>query len=151
MILVDKSGQIFLNLTGGDNKVELLEKMGGRFGISFTDKEKRAFREDATFAAVPMKDMKAYLNTEGGSRNEFARNTVGVPNDSINGMEFELWVLYALDNLKQKDKDLKLDLSIKSDQNTPYDKISDVTKTLVRIKQNRYNLVTTLTKMPSGL
>lgn len=145
MILVDPSGKIFLNLTGAESKGALLDAMGQRFGISFNEKERRNFQEDATFAAVPMKEMKTYLNKDVSGRNELARKSIGVPNDSINGMELELWVQYARGNNKN------MSLSLKADQSTTYDKVDDVMKTLVKIKENRYNLVTTLTEMPAGL
>lgn len=144
MILIDPNGKVFLNLSETKEKVQLLEKMGERFNITFTPQQKRNFEEAATFASVPMKEFQTYLSKDLSKMNEMARKGVGVPNDSVNN-ELELWVKYARANNKD------LTISIKADQNTPYDKVDNVMKTLVRIKENRYNLITTLAAMPEGL
>lgn len=144
MILIDPQGKIFLNLSETREKAELLDLMGERYNITFTPQQRRNFEEQATFAGVPMKEFQEYLSKDMSGRNEMARKSTGVPNDSVNN-ELELWVRYARSNNKQ------LTISIKADQHTPYDKVDDVMKTLVRIKENRYNLVTSLAAMPEGL
>lgn len=144
MILIDPTGKVFLNLTGAEAKGTLLDNMSARFGIPFTEKERRTFQEEATFAAVPMREFKAYLNKDISSRNTVAREGVGIPNDTVNN-ELELWVQYARANNKN------MTISLKADQATSYDKVDEVMKTLVRIKESRYNLITSLTQMPSGL
>lgn len=152
MILVDPAGKVYLNITGSNKKGDLLESMGQRFGISFNEREKKVFEQETTFVTVPMKEMKKYLNSaDMAAMNEMASKSGGVPNDSINGMELELWVQYARGIYTKDEKKDNLTLSIKADQNTPYEKVDNVTKSLIRIKENRYNLITSLTEMPVGL
>lgn len=148
MILVEPSGKVFMNISGGKEstatvKRKLIEDMSAQYGVKLNDAQKKAFMEDATFAAVPMKDMPEYLKLSGSERNEMARKK-GIPIDSANN-ELENWVKFA----KAANKDLTI--SIKADQSTEYQKVDDVLKTLIKIRENRYSLVTTLAGMPEDL
>lgn len=148
MILIEPSGKVFMNISGGKEstaavKRKLIEDMSAQYGVKLNDAQKKAFMEDATFAAVPMKDMPEYLKLSGSERNEMARKK-GIPIDSANN-ELENWVKFA----KAANKDLTI--SIKADQSTEYQKVDDVLKTLIKIRENRYSLVTTLAGMPEDL
>lgn len=143
MILVDPSGKVFLNISGAENKARTLDLMGQRYNISFSDAERRTFQEDGTFAVVPMKDMKTYLGLQDMSkRTEMAAEGKGIPNDSINN-ELEWWVQYGKMGSDGKDNK-NMTLSIKADQSTSFDKVDKVIKTLTRIKESRFSLITTL-------
>jgi biopolymer transport protein ExbD len=148
-ILIDPSGKVYLNAdirnssSGKNGKIELLEKMGAQYNITFTDKEKTTFSEPTTFAAVPMGQMKEYLNLEISEQKEFIRHSTGVPADSANN-QLAVWIKTA----KTVNRDLAI--SIKADQTTAYPLVRNVTSTLQDIKENRFSLVTQLRGMPEG-
>lgn len=83
-ILVDPQGHVFLNLDRPADKREALEKMGELYDIEFTEQEKANFAEPTTFAGVPMKAMKQYLQLDLSQRKEFIRQFEGIPADSTN-------------------------------------------------------------------
>ena len=62
---------------------------------------------------------------------------IGIPADSINN-QFKEWMKNA------RKINPKLRLAIKADQQTPYKVIKRVMTTLQDIKENRYNLITSL-------
>ncbi|MDR1591417.1 MAG: biopolymer transporter ExbD [Prevotellaceae bacterium] len=142
-ILITPKGQVFLNLDRPDIKVAVLDSMGRDYGMTFTDRQKRAFIEDSHIG-VPMGQMSVYLNKHQMSRNDDIRQ-MGIPTDSINN-QLARWVTYAR---RASGKEMRI--AIKSDQITPYPLVSGVIKTLVELKENRYSLITTLRAMPSGL
>ena len=42
-------------------------------------------------------------------------------------------------------------IAIKADQDTPYPKIKNIMNTLQDLRENRYNLITSLKKMPDNV
>jgi biopolymer transport protein ExbD len=67
---------------------------------------------------------------------------IGIPTDSISN-QLSTWIKTA------RKVNPKLRLAIKSDSQTPYKVIKDVMATLVKIKENRYNLITSLEEDPN--
>jgi len=140
-VLIDPVGKVYVNIDRQDTKRQLLEKMGGYYNISFTEKEKNVFAENSTFAAVPMGQMKKYLEAiinegfDGSDR--MIKQFNGIPTDSTNN-QFAEWIRAA------KDVNDNLAIAIKADQNTPYPLVKNVMSTLQDIKENRFSLVTTL-------
>ena len=61
----------------------------------------------------------------------------GIPTDSIDN-QFKAWVR----NARAKNKDLRI--AIKADANTPYSVIKNVMNSLQDLRENRYNLITSL-------
>lgn len=143
-ILVDRQGRIFLNLDKPEDKVNVLDRMGRAYGVSFSDGEKQAFAEATTFAGVPMGLMKAYLDSGGQSEQKaFLEEHKGIPADSTNN-QLAVWIKTAREVNKE------LSISVKADKDTPYPLIKNVTGTLQQIKENRFSLVTQLRGMPEG-
>ena len=143
-ILVDPQGHVFLNLDRPADKREALEKMGELYDIEFTAQEKANFAEPTTFAGVPMKAMKQYLQLDLSQRKEFIRQFEGIPADSTNN-QLATWLKTA----RAVNRDLTI--SVKADESTPYPLVRSVTSTLQDIKENRFSLVTQLRGMPDGL
>lgn len=139
-VLIDPIGKVYINLDRPENKRALLEKMGGYYNVSFSDKEKAMFAENTTFAAVPMGQMKAFLSRDMDGQNAMIKQFNGIPIDSANN-QFAEWVKAS------KDVNNNLHIAIKADQNTPYPLVSNVISTLQDIKENRFSLVTTLRGM----
>lgn len=134
-ITVDGKGKIFLGFDKQDDRVETLKSMGEQYGVSFTDEEIKKFRLLNAFGA-PIQNMKQILALPDEQRDEVMRNA-GVPIDSANN-QFKEWIRAA----RQQNRDLRI--AIKADQTTPYAQIKDIMGSLQDIRENRYNLITSL-------
>lgn len=141
-ILIDKEGKVFLSLDRDDNKSEALKLMAKDYNITLNDKEMKSFIAQ-THIGVPMGEMKKFLNKPLSDQDAEIKK-MGVPTDSINN-QLAHWVR----NIRTVNEDITI--AIKADEATPYPFVDRVMKTLVDIKENRYNLVTTLRGMPEGI
>ena len=140
-VLIDLDGKVFLNIDPAEVKLKALEKMSAEHGVTLNDRQKRAFLEQP-FIGVPVNRLPAFLDLPFGEQDEAMRQ-YGVPNDSTNN-QFINWVQRA----REVDSDLKI--TIKADQTTPYPLVESVMKDLVKIKANRYSLITVLRGTPEG-
>ncbi|NDV78926.1 biopolymer transporter ExbD [Dysgonomonas sp. 511] len=142
-ILVDPNGKIFMNIDRPDNKKAVLELMGQDYGITFSDKQIRSFI-DQTHIGVPMNQMSDFLNKPLSDQDEMIKK-IGVPIDSANN-QFARWVKHAREVGGES-----MGIAIKADQSTAYPHVDAVMKALVKMKENRYSLITSLRGMPEGL
>jgi len=141
-IIVDKEGKVFIGMDNQEKRIELLEKIGGVYSISFNAKEAKEFSLTNSFG-VPVEKLQSFLNLPAESR-VMQENALGIPNDSINN-QFKEWVRLA------REVNSNLTIAIKADMSTPYPKIKNVMNTLQDLRENRYNLITTLEGMPEGI
>lgn len=139
-ILVDKDGKIFLYLDKQEDRMEVLKKVGEKYNITFSPEEVNKFRLLSSFGA-PIGNMKEFLALPDEKQDEALRS-LGVPCDTINN-EFKTWVQEA----RLQNRDLRI--AIKADQQTPYSQIKMIMTSLQEIRENRYNLITTLKSIPS--
>jgi biopolymer transport protein ExbD len=112
-----------------------LEAVGKEYGIVFNAKEIQKFKLANSFG-VPIQKMKSFLALEQGEQDK-ALPTLGIPCDSTNN-QFKSWVKQA----RLQNSDLRI--AIKADQTTPYPVIKNVMNSLQDIRENRYNLITSL-------
>ena len=141
-ILVDPDGKVFMSLDKQEDKANVLKLLGKDFGIRFTDKEIYNFSLQPSFG-VPIQNMQEYLNMPSDEQDRLMKD-YGIPTDSINN-QFKLWVQHA----REVNRDLVI--AIKADQDTPYPKIKNNMNTLQDLRENRYNLITTLKNMPDNV
>ncbi len=134
-ILIDTKGKIFMSLDKQPDMRAVLEGMGEEYGVSFTPDEVQKFSKMATFG-VPMKNMKKYLEMSQEEQDAVLKDQ-GIPCDSLDN-QFKSWVRTA----KSTNPDLRI--AIKADQKTPYSVIKRVMTSLQDIRENRYNLITSL-------
>ena len=127
-ILVDPSGKVFMSLDKQSDLREVLEAMGQEYGVTFTPEE--------TKKLMPMKSMKKYLDLPQDQQDAVLKNE-GIPTDSIDN-QFKAWVR----NARAVNSDLRI--AIKADANTPYSVIKNVMNSLQDLRENRYNLITSL-------
>ena len=113
-ILVDPQGKIFMSLDKQPDMKAVLEKMGEEYGVDFTPEQEKKFVTASTFG-VPMRSMQKYLDHQ-----------------------FKSWVRSA----RQVNPDLRI--AIKADASTPYAVIKNVMNSLQDLRENRYNLITSL-------
>ena len=134
-ILVDLDGKIFMSLDKQSDMREVLENMGKEYGVTFTPEQEQKFAISSTFG-VPMKSMKTFLDLPADQQDAVLKNE-GIPCDSIDN-QFKAWVR----NARAVNSDLRI--AIKADQNTPYAVIKNVMNSLQDLRENRYNLITSL-------
>ncbi|WP_278777647.1 ExbD/TolR family protein [Bacteroides nordii] len=134
-ILVDPDGKIFMSLDKQSDMREVLENMGKEYGVTFTPEQEQKFAISSTFG-VPMKNMKTFLDLPTDQQDAVLKNE-GIPCDSIDN-QFKAWVR----NARAVNSDLRI--AIKADQNTPYAVIKNVMNSLQDLRENRYNLITSL-------
>ena len=141
-ILVDPDGKVFMSLDKQEDKANVLKLLGKDFGINFTDKEVYDFSLQPSFG-VPIQNMQEFLSMPSGEQDRLMKD-YGIPADSTDN-QFKLWVQHA----REVNRDLII--AIKADQDTPYPKIKDIMNTLQDLRENRYNLITSLKKMPDNV
>lgn len=135
-ILISPEGQVFLDLDGPSDRVAALERMASTYNIDLTDQEKYEFSIGTSFG-VPMQVFKQFMALKEDARDEELKK-LGVPTDSADN-QFQGWVLAARE---AKGRDMVI--AIKADANTPYTSIKNVMGSLQDLKENRYNLITSL-------
>ena len=134
-ILVDPEGKIFMSLDKQQDMQAVLESMGEEYGIKFTPEQEKRFILSSTFG-VPIRSMQKYLDLPEDQRDKILKNE-GIPCDSVDN-QFKSWVR----NARAANADLRI--AIKADATTPYSVIKNVMNSLQDLRENRYNLITSL-------
>ena len=134
-ILVDPQGKIFMSLDKQPDMKAVLEKMGEEYGVDFTPEQEKKFVTASTFG-VPMRSMQKFLDLPTEKQDKLLKNE-GIPCDSTDN-QFKSWVR----NARQVNPDLRI--AIKADASTPYAVIKNVMSSLQDLRENRYNLITSL-------
>ncbi len=135
-VLVSPDGKVFLDIDNPKDRISILEQVAAIYNIKLTDKEKNDF-SIATSFGVPMQQFQEFMAIPGEKQKvELAK--YGVPTDSTDN-QFQAWVKAARE-VKGKD----MVIAIKADQSTPYKKIKEVMGSLQDLRENRYNLITSL-------
>ena len=134
-ILVDPEGKIFMSLDKQQDMQAVLESMGEEYGIKFTPEQEKRFILSSTFG-VPIRSMQKYLDLPEDQRDKILKNE-GIPCDSVDN-QFKSWVR----NARAANADLRI--AIKAVATTPYSVIKNVMNSLQDLRENRYNLITSL-------
>ena len=137
-VLIEPSGKIFMSLDKQQDMQTVLESMGEEYGITFTPEQVRRFMVAPTFG-VPIGSMQQFLDLPEEQRDKILKNE-GIPCDSTDN-QFKSWVR----NARAANRDLRI--AIKADASTPYSVIKNVMNSLQDLRENRYNLITTLKKV----
>lgn len=134
-ILVDKTGKVFMSFDKQNDQLAALQAVGEEYGMSFTPSEAKKFSIQSTFG-VNIKQMKSFLALPEEKMDAILKEQ-GIPIDSTDN-QFKVWVKKA----REINPDLRI--AIKADQATPYKVIKNVMNLLQDLKENRYNLITSL-------
>ena len=134
-ILVDPEGKIFMSLPKQPAYPAVLESMGEEYGIKFTPEQQKRFTLASTFG-VPIRSMQRFLDLPEEQRDKILKNE-GIPCDSTDN-QFKAWVR----NARAANADLRI--AIKAHASTPYSVIKNVMNSLQDLRENRYNLITSL-------
>ncbi|ADY53505.1 outer membrane transport energization protein ExbD [Pseudopedobacter saltans DSM 12145] len=132
-------GKVFFGVVGQDVRINMLQRIGEKYGIEFTEQEKLRFSLIESFG-VPVANLKEFIAMSGNDRNKVQQP--GIPRDSTNN-ELDQWILqarYATKELHNQD----LRFSIKGDSKEEYPVIRDVIDILQSQKINKFSLITSL-------
>jgi len=139
-ITVTKDGRYFFSMEDDRYRVPLLEAMGEKYGINFTDEEKVKFKNITDFG-VPIQNLKQYLAFSPGQQQTFNAKAPGVPCDSVNAQLVD-WVFTA------NEIQPKLVLGIKGDVGTQYPKFKNLLDRLQDKRMNKFQLITSSESLP---
>ncbi|HLP06250.1 MAG TPA: biopolymer transporter ExbD [Paludibacter sp.] len=134
-ILIDPKGKVFLSMDKQGDMVETLTGVARDYNIEFTPQEYNKFKLQKTFG-VPIKQLKAYLAMSPENQDKVLKD-LGIPTDTTDN-QFKVWIK----NARITNPDFRI--AIKADQNTPYKVIKNVMTSLQDLRENRYNLITSL-------
>ena len=142
-ILVDPQGKIFMSLDKQEDRVAVLEELSKEYNVNFTPEQVNKFKLINSFG-VPIKQMPAFLDLPTDDQVRLLKD-YGIPIDTTANPsnEFKAWVKAA----RAQNPDLRI--AIKADQATPYPNIKNIMTSLQDIRENRYNLITTLKSVPA--
>jgi biopolymer transport protein ExbD len=138
--LISPEGKVFMNMDNGHDTLlkfrpRILDEMGKRYGLEFTDKERREFEKFPSSMGVPIMQMKEFL--AGKSSKERDPFQLGIPTDSLDN-QLAMWILCA------RQVNPNIQASIKGDSKTPFPAVKEVLDNLQDKKINRFMLVTSL-------
>jgi len=132
-------GKVFFDLKGKEVRIETLEKMAEKYGLQFTDEDKKEFSLMEGFG-VDIASLKSIIEMEHADRAKV--NQPGVPKDSLNNQLAD-WVRISRQaNIDVNDKDLEI--AIKGDAKEEYPAIRKVMDILQDQGINSFSLVTGL-------
>ena len=132
-ISVTKDGRYYFSPTNNPSqRVELLETMGEKYNITFTEQEKTAF-QNTQFVGVPVAQLKAFLQLPEDQRKKYKGS---IPMDSANTQLVE-WV----QNNAKINREAKF--AVKGDGGASYDKFKVLFEGLRDIEFYKFVLVTT--------
>lgn len=123
----------FTPVENGTERLQVLDNMAQKYGMTFTDKEKAAFTKIQA-VGVPMTQMKSFLNLPDEERKAY-KSPTGIPMDSTR-KELIDWVQQSL----AVNPDYKL--AIKGDVETKYPKVKSLFEGLRDIDFLKFWLIT---------
>ncbi len=130
----------FQPVDNGSERVQLLENMGKKYGVTFDNNEKTAFKKVQAIG-VPMNQLKSYLDLPDDAQKSF-KSPTGIPMDSTNKQLVD-WVKESLAvNPGYK-------LAIKGDVTTEYPKVKSLFEGLRDIDFLKFWLITSQEGKPN--
>lgn len=141
-ITITREGTVYF---GMDNKnfsrERLLEKIGQKYNLQFTDEEVRAFTLTSSLG-MPINQLKGWLALEDIDRKNYAQP--GIPIDSLNN-ELGVWIMQGrLSNPNVR-------IAVKGDGACSYPVVKKVINTLQDKNVNKFNLITDLEANPNKI
>jgi biopolymer transport protein ExbD len=139
-ITVGNDKRVFFGVDGQPTRLSLLDKMGAKYGVSFTAQEKRSF-ELMNGHGMPMASLKSYLAMEPAQRKKITQP--GIPFDSVKN-ELGDWILQT------RLTNPNVVVAVKGDASTDVPTVQRVIDVLQEKKVNRFNLITDMEMKPSN-
>lgn len=139
-ISISNDGRVYFGVDGANAQRKLLEKMGEKYGITFTEAEKNAFTRSTAYG-LPIASLKSFLALPPEQQKKVAQP--GIPTDSTRN-ELADWIMQARYTNPQAI------VAIKGDGASEYPYVGRVIEILQEKKVNRFNLVTDMEAKPKG-
>jgi biopolymer transport protein ExbD len=142
-ISVDKDGKTYFALDSEPAKVLMLEKVGAKYGVSFTPQQKKRFGQMTSFG-VPIQQLGSLLDR---SKEEMKGiQQPGIPIDSTNN-QFIDWVVQGQAANRELFKKPAY-IAIKGDGNADVPTVRKLIQYMQDKNINRFNLITDLEMKP---
>ncbi len=119
----------------------LLEKMGERYKLTFTEAEKKKFDNGTSFG-MPVANLKKWLDSDSPKEKEAMQ--IGIPTDSADN-QLALWVRFA------RLTNPNAEVIIRGDGDADYKTVKKIIDLMQDNKVNKFNLVTNLQKQEAKL
>lgn len=147
MVSIDKDGRVFISMDNPQSRQLLIQSMNQTRGLGLGPAEIKNF-VNASSVGVPFSQLKSLLSLDPEDENSMPllKQQVGIPCADSTGGELTVWVREALTAYSGK----KLNLLIKSDNNTKYPVFKHVLDAFKLNDQNKFLLVTSPEDAPSG-
>ena len=139
-LLLSKDNKVYLNFDNGPDTMlkfrpKILEEMGKRYNIEFTEPELREFGKYPSSIGLPIDQMKAFLDTK-DIKAKTALET-GIPIDSTNNQLAD-WIYCA------RTVNPNIQACIKGDAKTGFEVVKRVLDIMADKNVFKFNLITTL-------
>jgi biopolymer transport protein ExbD len=139
-LLISPDDKVYLNFDNGQDTLlkfrpKILQEMGARHNIQFTDEELREFEKYPSAIGVPIEKMKEFLDTKNNKEREAMQ--VGIPIDSLNNQLAD-WILFA------RKVNPNIQACIKGDAETGFPVVKRVLDIMVDRNVFKFNLITSL-------
>ena len=131
-ISLSTDGKVFLSMNDAEHRIQLLQKIGSMYNVTFNEEEMTTFEENG-WVATSMKSMKQYLKSPSKESSELE----GVPMLSKDN-ELAQWVL------RTRELNPKTKICVKGDKNAQYHTVKKIIDILQDQNINKFHLITTL-------
>ncbi len=142
VITISKDNKVFFTIDGQQTRARMLEAMGTKYNMSFSEDETHDFAVLTSFG-IPIQSLKEFLALDRDERKSV--NQPGIPVDSLNN-QLKNWVLEARIASFNKAR-----IAIKGDGDSQYPTLKKVMNTLLDCKVNRFNFITSDEQMPADM
>lgn len=139
-ITVGDGGKLFFSVAGPDIRMNMLDRMGEQYGLTFTPEEKQRFSLIDGFG-VPLSQLKQLIAMDNTQRIESGIQQ-GIPADSTDN-QLKEWILAARKATAEVN-DKQMRIAIKGDKEEEYPAIKKVIDILQDQKLNKFSLITSL-------
>lgn len=139
-VTVGGGGKMFFGVTGPKIRVNMLNRIGEKYGLTFTEEEKQRFSLIEGFG-VPLSRLKQLIAMDNAER--IASDIQqGIPADSTDN-QLKEWIMAArLATAEENDKQMRI--AIKGDAKEEYPAIKKVIDILQDQSLNKFSLITNL-------
>jgi biopolymer transport protein ExbD len=150
LVTVDTGGRVFFSLEGKEVRKSLLNAMGDKYKVKFSDAEVNRFLILPQFG-VPMAQLPEYIRGGEKERAAIDKSSIGIPMDSVNNQLGD-WIAFGWNEKQifQQTNNIPKEnwcrIAIKADGQTNYKAIKRVMDVFQDRNLNSFNLITDLEK-----
>jgi biopolymer transport protein ExbD len=144
-ILIDDKGKVFFNIDGKEKRAKVLQEMGEKYGVSFSQEQVYKFSILTSFG-MPIAEMPKFLSLNPTEQKAYyaeleKAGRKGIPADSVKN-ELKDWIYNA------RYANPKYRVAIKGDSKSKFPVLKQVINTLQDNKVNKFNFVTDMETAP---